>query len=1335
MSELIRLLLVEDSIYDAELLIRGLVKAGFDVVMERVQTSQEMQAALAAREWDAIISDYNLPVFSAPKALEILRKSGNDLPFIVVSGEIGEETAVEIMRSGAHDYLMKSNLNRLAEALRREIREARGRADSRAAGIALKQSEEQLRLLFERSNDAIFVVDKNTGQYLNANKAAEKLTGRTLEEIKTLTFMDISSGGTEDRLNRLAGIKAATDYREIVYQQPGGNTRIATLTVLPIDDSLVFGIAHDITEQVLAEKALRRRAQELEVLYRSSLEINTQTELLPMLEKIVKSSANMLGAHISGLYLMRSESDLLELVVGYNMPGHLIGTTLKPGEGLSGLIAQTGETMMIDDYQAWENRAAVYENASFRRVLGIPLRIKGSVIGVFTILDDEKTGPYSTEEIRLASLFAEQAAIAVENARLLNAVQRELHERRQTELALRESEERYRIVVTMAPLISFVFDARGLFTLSEGKGLAALGLRPGQVLGKSVFDLYKDVPEIIEDVSRALAGEYRNRDTKVGENIFDIHYIPAYDEEGKVIHVIGLAIDISERKRAEESLRQSEASYRGLFDSVEEAIYIQSGDGCFLDVNKGAVNMYGYPREYFIGKTPEILGAPGRNDMQSVLNSAGKAFKGEPQAFEFWGLRANGEVFPKEVRLYPGTYFGQDVIIALSVDITERKKAEENLRSMQAFLDHVLKAVPLGINVYDLETSNMEFDNAATRSINGMGILEFNALQPEERSNILHVDERESIANFMENLVTISEGEVREIEFRRKNPNGNWHWFHYRYFLFEHNGEGKVTKLLSVSEDITARKQSEQALQRQLEELSSLHNIARSGIQLNSVDELVELVTQEVGNSFYPDNFGVLLLDETQKILRAHPSYRGIGANIAPIASLDKSISGSVVTSGKPRRIKDVLLEPNYLQVTTNIRSELCVPITTDERTIGVINAESRQLDFFSDDDERLLLTIAGQMAIAIERIRLFNLERKRRQEAETLRQATAALSTSLDLDHVLESILTSLKQVVPYDSASVFLLEGDHLRITIANGIKDAGQIIDRNYPANDPLFLEVKERREPLILANAQDDPRFMKWGETSYVLGWMAVPLITRGEVIGYITLDSRTQAAYSLESAGMAQAFGHQAAAAIENARLFEGIDRSLRELNQAYDSTIEGWSRAMDLRDKETEGHTQRVTDMTTRLAQVMGIRGEQLIHIRRGALLHDIGKMGVPDRILLKPDSLSDDEAIVMRRHPSYAFDMLAPIDYLHPALDIPYCHHERWDGTGYPRGLKGEQIPLAARLFAVVDVWDALTSDRPYRPSWTSSEAQKYIQELSGIQFDPQIVEKFIGLLSAQIF
>ncbi|MBI3942966.1 MAG: HD-GYP domain-containing protein [Chloroflexi bacterium] len=208
---------------------------------------------------------------------------------------------------------------------------------------------------------------------------------------------------------------------------------------------------------------------------------------------------------------------------------------------------------------------------------------------------------------------------------------------------------------------------------------------------------------------------------------------------------------------------------------------------------------------------------------------------------------------------------------------------------------------------------------------------------------------------------------------------------------------------------------------------------------------------------------------------------------------------------------------------------------------------------------------------------------------------------------------------------------------------------------------------------------------------------------------------------------------QCAIAVENATLFENLQRSNSELILAYDATIEGWSRALDLRDRETEGHTQRVTEMTVRLGQAFGLSEAELLQVRWGALLHDIGKMGVPDSILLKPGSLTAEEWEVVRQHPTFAFEMLSPIRYLQSALDIPYCHHEKWDGTGYPRGLQGEQIPHTARIFAVVDVWDALRSDRPYHQAWPEERALQYIREQAGKHFDPQVVEAFLKMLGQE--
>jgi putative nucleotidyltransferase with HDIG domain len=193
-----------------------------------------------------------------------------------------------------------------------------------------------------------------------------------------------------------------------------------------------------------------------------------------------------------------------------------------------------------------------------------------------------------------------------------------------------------------------------------------------------------------------------------------------------------------------------------------------------------------------------------------------------------------------------------------------------------------------------------------------------------------------------------------------------------------------------------------------------------------------------------------------------------------------------------------------------------------------------------------------------------------------------------------------------------------------------------------------------------------------------------------------------------------------------------LQQSQQQLIQSYDETLEGWAKALELRDKETEGHSERVTTLTVRLAYAMGIRGEALVNVRRGALLHDIGKMGTPDAILHKNGPLDAEERKVIEKHPQDAYNMLNQIEYLRAALEIPYCHHEKWDGTGYPRGLKGEEIPISARMFTIIDVFDALSNDRPYRMAWPLEKVITYLKEQKGSHFDPVVLDAFIQLLGS---
>ncbi len=342
------------------------------------------------------------------------------------------------------------------------------------------------------------------------------------------------------------------------------------------------------------------------------------------------------------------------------------------------------------------------------------------------------------------------------------------------------------------------------------------------------------------------------------------------------------------------------------------------------------------------------------------------------------------------------------------------------------------------------------------------------------------------------------------------------------------------------------------------------------------------------------------------------------------------------------------------------------------------------------------------------------------------------AINSSLGLKRVLEEVMDTLIELMRAERGFLMLRESDgNLSVRIARGIAHVN-LEEEAFKVSRTIVKKVADSGEPILTTNAQDDPRFE--GQLSVAAfqlrSILCAPLKIKNELIGVIYVDNRARAGIFQESdLGLIKAFADQAAVAIDNAQLFENLQESNRELQEAYQATLEGWVQALDLRDKETEGHTQRVTILTERLARRMGVDGDDLVNITRGALLHDIGKMAIPDGILLKPGKLTDDERALMQKHPVYAYEMLKRIDFLAPAIDIPYCHHEKWDGTGYPRGLKGDEIPFAARIFPVVDVYDALVSDRPYRDGLPHDEVWKIIKNDSGKHFDPRAVEAFTAM------
>lgn len=348
-------------------------------------------------------------------------------------------------------------------------------------------------------------------------------------------------------------------------------------------------------------------------------------------------------------------------------------------------------------------------------------------------------------------------------------------------------------------------------------------------------------------------------------------------------------------------------------------------------------------------------------------------------------------------------------------------------------------------------------------------------------------------------------------------------------------------------------------------------------------------------------------------------------------------------------------------------------------------------------------------------------------EKMERLMEINITLNSTLQLNQVLDLIIAKAIEMLECEAGSILLYnkEQDCLHFS-ASTSADSKTLAGIPVPLTDSLAGTIFSKNIPVIVKNVDKDLRHNSSVaaqinfRTHSLLG---VPMRIQDRTTGVLEALNKKQDTFTEEDAKILTAIASQAAVAIENAQLVQALQES-------YETTLEGWAAALDLRDKETEGHSQRVTLLTVELAREIGVSGEALTHLRRGALLHDIGKMGIPDRILHKPGPLTDRERAIMQQHPDNAYHMLYPIAYLRCALDIPYCHHEKWDGSGYPRGLKGEEIPLPARIFSIVDVWDALRSDRPYRKAWPAKKTIAYMKSEAGKSFDPKLAKRFVGAI-----
>ncbi len=406
----------------------------------------------------------------------------------------------------------------------------------------------------------------------------------------------------------------------------------------------------------------------------------------------------------------------------------------------------------------------------------------------------------------------------------------------------------------------------------------------------------------------------------------------------------------------------------------------------------------------------------------------------------------------------------------------------------------------------------------------------------------------------------------------------------------------------------------------------------------------------------------------------------------------------------------------------------LIAPLLARGELLGTLNVVNKfGAARFSDDDAALLTALAGHAAVAIQNAQLYEQQTRATERQKLLEQISRHLQQTLDIEILIPRILEEVNKAINAEGQSLWLTDPDPRTITCRFATGSGAENIKRvTVPLAHSIVGSTVLAQQPLLIEDAQKDQRFYRGADdqTGFITrSLMSVPMVREGKAVGAIqAVNKRTGGLFTRDDLDLLRSIADSAALAIDNARLFT-------ELQASYDNTLDALAAALDLRDRETEGHSRRVVEYTARLAHQINLPADYITEVRRGALIHDIGKIGVPDAVLHKPGPLDADERKIIERHPQAGYEMLLGIPYLQEEIKIVLGHQEKWDGTGYPQRLKGEEIPIGARLFAIADTFDALTSDRPYRKGRPYPVARQIIAEEAGKQFDPAAVEAFLAV------
>ncbi len=1049
------------------------------------------------------------------------------------------------------------------------------------------------------------------------------------------------------------------------------------------DEALGLALANQASiaiENARLFNAEQGRHKQAETLRKATEQLTTTIEIEKIFE-IIFDSLMKLAPYDSASIEMTNQ-EYYEIVAGRNISNKLIGRKYTTDPGKWGGKEKLHQPILISDVQV-DNRFEKFEGSEYiHSWMGIPLFSQGKLLGYLN-LDSKIPGFFNEEHVAIVQTFANQAGIAIENARLFQ-----------------EESRRSKIIEALANIANEIAIIREVLP-----ALDKIAERTLSLLNASNVAIYllQDDKETIKVVSAqgAYQQELISHKIKIGQGI-----------TGNVI-ANGKPEIVDEIAKDSRQIRvPGTPSEDASLDTMMSSPLILHGEAI------GAINVWRL-------KTTGLFDKSELNFLVSIAHQASISIE-SVRLFQETIRRAQEAAAIAEV--------GRDISTTLQLNLVLERITvyAKNLLAAEASAIYLPESSTLhlrAISATGLNANEIKNDPLET----GIGILGNIALQKfgeivndtvgDSRTITIKGTEVDPDGHVMGVPVLSKDQLTGLLVVWRSGVNNNFQATELDFLT-------SLAQQAAVAIENARLFELEQRRRKDAEVLSEATSALAN--TLNTTD-LFESILDWLNKIAHYDSASIMLKQEDNITLVAKrnlPSLFNVG-QIFPMTDKWKHVS----EGRKPFILKDAqadLLFENW-NGSEYVRGWMSIAMFTQDKLIGFINLDSKTVDAYSEEQGTLVQTFANQAATAIENAHLFEGERQRRREAENLRMAATAITSSLDSKVILKTILIALQQVVPYDSGTMMLIEDEHVKIVAALGFEDNDKTVNQIFPADNKLLIFINETKRPYILSDVIDDVRFERWANKAIVRAWMGIPLIAHEKIIGYITLDSLEVDTFDQNTATLAQTFALHATAAIENTQLFENLQKSNQELSMAYDTTLAGWAKALELRDKETHGHTNRVTDLTMELARFIGLSKTELIHLRRGVLLHDIGKMGVPDEILHKAGPLTEKEWIEMRKHPQYAFDLLYPILFLRPSLDVPYSHHEWWDGSGYPQGLKGEEIPLPARMFAIVDVWDALLSDRPYRKAWTKNKVFKYLREQSDTHFDSNLVGIFLNMMDSK--